>query len=270
LAVLSGALGWVNQFILVGTCYYFGALFFPISTKDRQLIVYIKLVAPFFLIYGSIPLIRGSLHLYPIVAICLLAGWLGIISKNYLLSKRKIFWTLFIGSSTLLFILFGYIFMSNWLSFCFSEKYKKGQQCVDFSMHSVVTGKNFRLYDIKSKVIILDFWNTSCGYCLKQFPEIQKITEDLSHKDVMVFAVHINHNHENKDSVIRNLFTNKAYTFNAVTVSDSISKKMDVQGVPMTIVLDSLKRIIFKGDLKNKNAIVFVNNSYSIIMKALE
>jgi thiol-disulfide isomerase/thioredoxin len=232
--------------------------------------LYIKLVAPFFLIYGLIPLVRGYFHLYPIVAICLLAGWLGILSKDYFLPKTKLFKTLFIASFTLLFILFGYIFMSNWLSFSFSEKYKKGQQCIDFSMHSVVTGKNTRLYDIKSKVIILDFWNTSCGYCLKQFPEIQEITDEFSRKDVIVLAVHINRSLDNKDRVIRNLFIKNAYTFNAVTVSDSISKKLNIQAVPTTIVLDSLKRIIFKGDLRKERSFVFVNNSYSIIRKALE
>lgn len=266
-AIFSGALNWIFQFIIVGISYYIGGLFFP--RRSSQLFDYIKLFSPFFIIYSFIPLIRGYYHLYPIILICLASSWLGLYTRHYFTSKNKTFRYLFISTYLILFIPFGYFFMLNWLSFCNAEKHFK-ELSPNFIMTDVETGSELTLYDINSKVTVLDFWNKSCGPCYKQFPELQNLTNYFSNKDVMVYAVHINRNDESVDDFIRNFFTNKSYTFHNVTIDDSIAEKIGITSTPTIIVLDSLKRVVFKGSLSKHNSVVFVDTPYSVTKNALE
>lgn len=267
LSIFSGALNWVFQFIIVGISYYIGGWFFPRS--NRLLLDYIKLTSPFFIIYSFIPLVRGYFHLYPIIFISLGSGWLGLYTRQYFASRSKTFRYSFVTAYLILFIPFSYLFMLNWLSYSNAEKHLK-EISPNFTMTDIETDSKFVLYDINSKVTVLDFWNKSCSPCYKQFPELQNLTNYFSNKDVIIYAVHINRNDESVNDFIRNFFTKKSYTFHNVTIDDSIAKKIGITSTPTIVVLDSLKRVIFKGSLSEHNSAIIVDTPYSLIKKALE
>ena len=62
-----------------------------------------------------------------------------------------------------------------------------GATAPDFAMRDV-NGKEVHLTDFKGKVVILDFWATWCGPCIRSFPHTQKIAAKYKDQDVIVLA----------------------------------------------------------------------------------
>jgi len=50
-------------------------------------------------------------------------------------------------------------------------------------------GKTVHLSDFKGKPVVLDFWSTWCGPCQMSMPHLEKVYEQLKHKDVAVLGV---------------------------------------------------------------------------------
>ena len=50
-------------------------------------------------------------------------------------------------------------------------------------------GNEVRMSDYAGKVVVLDYWATSCGYCIKEMPDIARI--DAEYEDVVIISVSI-------------------------------------------------------------------------------
>jgi thiol-disulfide isomerase/thioredoxin len=78
-----------------------------------------------------------------------------------------------------------------------------GKPAPDFTLDVLDGDKKYRKVskaDLAGKVVLIDFWATWCGPCLKELPDVQKLIEAYSKagKDVVVVALSIDH-HETGD-----------------------------------------------------------------------
>lgn len=269
-AILSGGINWVFQFIVVGIIYFLGGLFFPINKASNKLFVFLKLTGPFFLVYGFIPLVRGYFHLYPIVFNCLLMGLLGIVLNAYLMNRRQLLKTLYAIVISSLLIPVGYLIMINWIVFVSSEKYIKGEPVANFILYDIESHQEVKVRDIKSKVVVLDFWNINCAPCIRQFPELQKLKDYFVNKDILVCSVHINLNKDNEMNLVNQFIRKNRYSFGYFAVEDFVAKDLGVVGTPTIIILNSDRHIMYKGDLHMNSSALVVDNPYDVIRKALQ
>ena len=114
-----------------------------------------------------------------------------------------------------------------------------GDIMYDFSV-TKPDGTTYKLSDVlkEKKVVLLNFWYTTCSYCVQEFPLMQAAYEQYSDK-VGIIAL----NPLNPSAEVGNFQTANGLTFDMASCPASWSNVFNVQGYPTTVVVDRYGRI---------------------------
>jgi peroxiredoxin len=63
-----------------------------------------------------------------------------------------------------------------------------GRRAPDFTLKDI-EGNQVSLASLRGKVVLLDFWATRCGPCLREMPILNKLSEELQDKGLVVLGV---------------------------------------------------------------------------------
>ncbi len=66
-------------------------------------------------------------------------------------------------------------------------KRMKGQKFPDFEL-TTLEGKTYRNEDLKGKIVLFNFWFTSCRPCVMELPDINAIVEEYEQDDIIFLA----------------------------------------------------------------------------------
>lgn len=129
--------------------------------------------------------------------------------------------------------------------------------------------KNGSLVDLKEekgKIIVLDFWNTSCSNCIRGFPKFEALKKEFE-KDTTIcfYTVNIPTRYvvdRNKRAFI---FTEK-YSFKTLYANKDVSKKLHIEAVPVYMFINKNQTIQYVGSL-NMDKAIFYNNFYTLLNK---
>ncbi len=94
-------------------------------------------------------------------------------------------------------------------------------------------GERVALDSLRGKVVVLDFWATWCGPCIKAMPRLEAFQR--KHADnVVVVAINIDDPAE-----ARSMFDAAAYTAMTLLAADAaVTDRYDVGAIPHTVVID--------------------------------
>ncbi|MEO6334187.1 MAG: TlpA disulfide reductase family protein [Pyrinomonadaceae bacterium] len=110
---------------------------------------------------------------------------------------------------------------------------------------------------LENKTVLLNFWNTRCGWCFQEFPSLQTFYE--THKDnpsVGMFAVDKPLEEDEIGQAFK-MIKEEGYDFPVLLPFDQeLPEKVGVSGYPTTLVLDGAGNLIYRGDLKGAIALV--------------
>jgi peroxiredoxin len=110
-----------------------------------------------------------------------------------------------------------------------------GKPAPDFTL-TTLDGKTVKLSDQKGSVVLLDFWATWCGPCVKALPHVQKLAadKDKADKGLKVWAV----NAREENSKIQKFIDDNKYTFGVpIDKSGDVMQSYNVSGIPTTVVV---------------------------------
>ncbi len=133
-------------------------------------------------------------------------------------------------------------------------------------MLTTLDGKKVTLADFKGKVVMIDFWATWCGPCVKSMPSLQEVYNKYSGNDqVQILVVNVwERTKERKEVAGKFIETNK-YTFPVfLDLEDEVVKKFGVTGIPTKFFLDKEGRVQYK-DVGFKAADEFKEYASSVI-----
>ncbi len=120
---------------------------------------------------------------------------------------------------------------------------KVGQQVPDFSF-TTLNGKSFKMSELKGKTVLLVFFATWCGPCMKELPRIEsEIWQTYKSGDFMVIAFGRQHSMEE----IQKFNQTKGFTFTlAPDPEREIYSKFFKQYIPRNVLVNKDGTIIYQ------------------------
>ena len=108
-----------------------------------------------------------------------------------------------------------------------------GKAAPDFNLKSL-SGENVSLSDYEGKIVLLNFWATWCGFCVKEMPDLDKF--DKEHEEVVVLAVDV----MEEEGKVREYIEEGGYDFDvALDLDGQISRDYLVSAYPTSYFIET-------------------------------
>lgn len=107
-----------------------------------------------------------------------------------------------------------------------------GLEAPDFSC-SDLSGHSISLSKLKGKVVLLDFWESWCGYCLLAFPKVNELQTEYQKDGLVIIGVTVDNANQ-----IKKLARANSLKYPNVLASPDILKKYNVNARPTYVLID--------------------------------
>ena len=115
----------------------------------------------------------------------------------------------------------------------------QGVAAPDFTLNDL-QGHPFKLSDQKGKVVFLDFWATWCPPCRMSIPELMKLHEAYSGKDVEIVSISLD---DNPRKVLQFVTENNIKHTQLFAGDSQVERIYGVRGIPTFVVIDKEGKI---------------------------
>jgi thiol-disulfide isomerase/thioredoxin len=113
----------------------------------------------------------------------------------------------------------------------------KGEHCLPDVSYIDTNGVAYSKASLAGKVVIINFWATWCKPCLKEIPDLSKISEAYKNKGVVVLGILSSDNPDN--ATLLNFQSDNNMTFPVVRATSDILVSYDYPGsLPTTFIFD--------------------------------
>lgn len=115
-----------------------------------------------------------------------------------------------------------------------------------------LSGKTVSLSDFKGKVVLLDFWATFCGPCLKAMPKLQKLNDRYASQGFAVVGVATD---EEGAKIVAPSVAKTRVTYPILLTSPSTWKDYGVTTLPAMFLIDRNGQLVrrFGGEVEVKS-----------------
>jgi len=97
-------------------------------------------------------------------------------------------------------------------------------------------GKLIKLSDYKGKIVVIDFWSTSCKPCVAAFPAFKRILELYNSEPFQLFVI----NEGENPQIVKPFMQKKGYQFDILfDQEEAIFKALGALGTPQKFIIDA-------------------------------
>jgi len=122
-----------------------------------------------------------------------------------------------------------------------ATQFEERVEISDFSLPSV-GGDEVKLSDFEGKVILLNFWATSCAYCRMERPALQTMYDKYKDKEFVVISVSVDRT--SIDTVKKYVEEHEITFLNLHDQKFEVASEYGVRGVPVTLFIDKKGKVV--------------------------
>ena len=128
------------------------------------------------------------------------------------------------------------------------ELYEMGQHVVggivpDFTSNTP-DGKKMNLYSLRGHIVIIDFWASWCGPCLREVPNLKRIYEQYHPKGLEILGVSLDRTYDPWVKAIKDKGLVWHHVSSLKEFEDPIARQFHVNAIPRMFILDEKGKII--------------------------
>lgn len=94
-------------------------------------------------------------------------------------------------------------------------------------------GKKWSLEGLKGKIVVLNFWFTTCAPCIHEMPELNKLVDSETKGDVVFLGLS-----SNDDIQVKAFLEKQAFKYNLLPNSGEVAERYKIDLWPTSIVID--------------------------------
>lgn len=114
-----------------------------------------------------------------------------------------------------------------------------GKQAPDFSLKTTAD-KTLQLSGLRGRVLVLDFWASWCGPCIKTMPNIERIVQEVGGDQVELIAVNLQESKEKALAAIKRLGLSATV---ALDTDGNVAQLYQASAIPQTVIIDRQGKI---------------------------
>ena len=115
-----------------------------------------------------------------------------------------------------------------------AENVAEGKPALDFTLNDL-NGKPLALSSLRGKYVVLDFWGSWCGWCIKGIPDMKKYYQKYSDK-MEILGIDCNDSEEDWKAAVKKHEMPWLHVYN--TEEADVTAKYAIEGFPTKIVVD--------------------------------
>jgi thiol-disulfide isomerase/thioredoxin len=146
------------------------------------------------------------------------------------------------------------------------EKNRKNlkRSAIDGIVMTDIDGNQHDFESIGNKIIVLDFWFTTCAPCIKEMPEMNKLKEEYGTNNVAWFGV----TYDDKEKVNR-LLSKVQFDFTIVPNSQHLVDRFGIKFFPTTLIIDENRKVVYTGSFfKHNNRLEEIKTQLTKLLKS--
>lgn len=125
------------------------------------------------------------------------------------------------------------------------EILKEGQLAPDINL-SNTDGKKIKLSSLRGKVVLIDFWASWCGPCLREVPNLRKAYEKYKTKGFDIYSVSLDIQKDKWEKAIEKHRMNWNHVSDLKGWESPLVHTYGIKGIPFTVLIDKDGKIIAK------------------------